>query len=131
MQDNLSLEEKLRINADLIVEHLSPAAGFQLGFDERSVEWLDGFVERQRTRDDFDLASSDGLAQKLGSFLGECMCTQFGSQWKQLDEGLAVVFSQGNAAFPITKVRKQFANGVEDSILSFYRSAAIIFRLQP
>jgi hypothetical protein len=127
MQENLTLDQKLRLNADLIIEHLSPAAGFQLALDERSVEWIDGFIERQRSREDFDLAASDGLAQKLGSFLGECMCNELGGEWKQLDEGIAVVFSQGNAAFPITKVRKQFASGAEDSILSFYQSAATVF----
>ena len=127
MHEELTLEEKLRMNADLIIEHLSSPAGFELGFDERSVEWIDGFIERQRCREDFDLAASDGLAQKLGSFLGECMCRGLGGEWKQLEEGIAVVFSDGNAAFPLTKVRKQFANGPEDSILSFYQSAAILF----
>ena len=128
MHDDLTLEQQLRLNADLIIEHLSPPAGFQLGFDERSVEWIDGFIERQRSRDDFEVAGWDVLAQQLGSFLGECMCAELGGEWKQLDEGVAVVFSAGNTAFPITKVRKQFANGPEDSILSFYQSAAILFR---
>jgi len=129
MQDNeLSLEQKLRLNADLIIEHLSQHAGFDLAFDERSVEWIDGFIERQRNREDFDLEAADSLAQKLGSFLGECMCAELSGQWKQLDEGIAVVFSDGNAAFPLTKVRKQFANGSDDSIVSFYRSAAVLFR---
>ncbi|PYT00037.1 MAG: hypothetical protein DMF63_08690 [Acidobacteria bacterium] len=128
--EELTLEEKLRINADLIKEHLSPAAGFELAFNEASVAWIDGFIERQRSRDDFDLAASDGLAQKLGSFVGECMCNEFGGKWKQLDEGLGIVFSDGNAAFPLTKVRKQFANGSDDSILSFYRSAAALFSRQ-
>lgn len=65
-----SLEEKLRLNAGMIIENLSQHAGFTLEFNEQSVEWIDGFIERQRAGEDFE---PGGLVNTLGSFLGECM----------------------------------------------------------
>ena len=130
-QESLSLEEKLHLNAKLVIEHMSKPAGFELGFNEESVEWIDGFIERQRSQEGFEIESVRGLVNNLGSFLGVCMCEELGGEWKQQSNGqLAVEFSDGNAAFPFNKVQKQFANGEEDSILSFYQSAAVIFRLK-
>ncbi len=127
-EESLTLEEKLRLNAEMVIENLSQHAGFELGFNEESVEWIDGFIERQRAREGFE---PGGLLNTLGSFLGECMCQELGCKWKHQPNGqLAVEFSDGNAAFPFNKVQKQFANGEEDSILSFYQSAAVIFGLQ-
>ncbi len=121
-------EEQIRINAELIAQHLSQHAGFKLGFDEQSVEWLNGFIERQRSKEDFDLESNAGLSSKLGCFLGEALCAQLGGQWQETEYGPGVIFSDGNAAFPLNKVGKHFANGPEDSILRFYRSASVLFR---
>ncbi len=127
-EEELTLEEKLRLNAEMIIQNLSQHAGFELGFNEQSVEWIDGFIERQRAREGFE---PGGLINTLGSFLGECMCREIGGAWKFQPNGqLAVELSNGNAAFPFNKVEKHFANGAEDSIYSFYQSAAVIFGLQ-
>lgn len=126
-EESLTLEEKLRLNAEMVIENLSQHAGFTLGFNEESVEWIDGFIERQRAREGFE---PGGLVNTLGSFLGECMCRELGGEWKYQPNGqLAVEFADGNAAFPFNKVQKQFAYGAEDSIFSFYQSAAVIFGL--
>ena len=123
-----SLEEKLRLNAGMIIENLSQHAGFTLGFNEESVAYIDGFIERQRASEGFE---PGGLINTIGSFLGECMCKELGGEWKMQSNGqLAVEFSSGNAAFPFNKVEKHFANGAEDSILSFYQSTAVLFGLQ-
>ncbi len=64
-QESLTLEEKLRLNAELVIKQLSQHAPFPLGFDEESVGWIDGFIERQRARADFE---PGGLVNTLGSF---------------------------------------------------------------
>lgn len=120
-------EENLRLNAEMVIEYLSEQAGFDLGFNEQSVEWINGFIERRRK---IGLPSRN-LLYELGSFLGECMCRELGGEWKMQSNGqLAVEFSNGNAAFPFNKVQKHFDNGAEDSIYSFYQSTAVIFGLQ-
>ena len=130
-EESLELTDKLRLNAEMVIGNLSQHAGFQLGFDAESVEWVDGFIERQRSRDDFDAASSGGLVNTLGSFLGECMCQALGGVWRQQPDGALIVeFSDGNAAYPFNKVAKHLANGSDDSIHSFFRSAAVLFHPQ-
>jgi hypothetical protein len=63
----------------------------------------------------------------LGCFLGECICRNFGGEWQETEYGPAVVFSDGNACYPLNKVGKQFANGADDSVLSFYQTIPVLF----
>lgn len=126
-ETELTEKEKIHANALLVIKHLSEAAGFELGFNEESVAWVDGFIERQRIREGVGLETVESLVSRLGSFLGECMRHQFGGEWKQADGGMAIRFSAGNEAYPFNKVSKHFAYGSGDSILSFYKSAGVLF----
>lgn len=124
----LTLGERISGNANLVIQRLSSAAGFELGFDEASVVWIDGFVERVRSREDFTMELAEGLVNTLGAFLGECLCVEVGGRWVEQPDGqVAVVFSEGNAAFPFNKVRKHFENGSDDSLLSFYQTSKLLF----
>jgi hypothetical protein len=118
----MDMIDRLKANAELVIKQFPDEA---LGYDERSVEWLDGFIERQRLR--MEPEKSAGLAQTLGCFLGECICRNFGGEWQETEYGPAVVFSDGNACYPLNKTGKQFANGADDSVLSFYRTIPVIF----
>ncbi len=97
------------------------------GYNADSVEWIEGFIEREREREGRDLSKGvpEGLVNTLGSFLGECVVAATGGKWvwsdKQNDWGIK--FKSGSIAFPFAKVSKQLANGVQggDSIVSFYR----------
>jgi hypothetical protein len=60
--------DQIRANAALVVSQLRPLSGFDFGLDERSVAWVEGFIERQRAR-----GAADGLADVLGSYLGEAI----------------------------------------------------------
>ena len=119
--------ENIRRNAELVVSVFAENNNVNLGYDEESVEWLDGYVERNR--ENFDEATIDKLTSVLGSFLGECICRNFGGEWQQTENGLAVTFADGNAAYPLNKIGKHFRNGADDSILSFYRTIPLIFNL--
>ncbi len=117
--------DRIQANAELVIRQFPDQ---ELGYDERSVEWLDGFIERQRLRLEPDKFA--GISQTLGSFLGECICRNFAGRWEENEHGAAVVFSGdngGNACFPINKVEKQFANGADDSVLSFYQTIPVLF----
>ena len=115
------------MNAGLITEHLSQHAGFELENDAESIEWLDGFIERRRARDDFDLEAEASISNKIGCFLGQALCESLGGRWDQTEYGLGVVFPDGNVAYPLAKTDKHFANGSDDSIYSFYQTALTLF----
>lgn len=92
-----------------------------LEYDQKSVEYLEGFIERQRERWSKD-GKKEGLINSLGSFLGECMIKNYGGGWEEDKElGWCIKFNGGEKAFPFNKVKKQFDNDIGDSIFSFYR----------
>jgi len=98
----------------------------QLDYDRESVEFLDGFVETTRNSDAFDEKKRKQLVDMIGSFLGECFRVNYGGEWAILDDRLGVKFTGNNVAFPYTKVWKQYENGFEDSILSFYETFPLV-----
>ena len=128
-------QEKLRANAELVVGQLRQASGMDdFGYNAESVEWLDGFIERQRVRPEFaDETAADRLSQMLGSYLGECVISCYGGEWREQEGTWAVDFGGGNAAFPFNKVRKQFLNGASDSVHSWFQTIPVVFaqRLDP
>ncbi|HEX8476527.1 MAG TPA: hypothetical protein VF666_21195 [Pyrinomonadaceae bacterium] len=123
------MKEIFAKQAALLISTLSKDGVVNLGYDNESVEWVDGFVERQRLREDENLAG--GLTNIIGAYLGECIIHNYGGEWRsEADEGgetWGVFFDDGNAAFPFAKVHKQFLNGAEDSIYSFYRTIPVVF----
>jgi hypothetical protein len=121
----LTNEEKIAANAAHVIAAFSDN---EIGFDERSVEWIDGYIERNREYWDKDLRAS--LENTLGSFLGECIRHNFGGNWEMKEDGLAIMFDARNGVFPFNKINKQIANGAEDSISSFYTSIPLIFKNQ-
>jgi hypothetical protein len=124
-------EEKLRANAELVVEHLREASGIEgFGYNAESVAWLDGFIERQRARPEFDEAAADRLSNTLGSYLGECVVRCYGGEWERQEGSWAVDFGGGNSAFPFNKVRKHLVNGSGDSVRSWFETIPVIFAQQ-
>ena len=123
----MSLEEKFRELAERLISTMAAQSGVELGYDGPSVEWVDGFIERQRGR--FPGAEADGLVNVIGAFVGECVIANYGGRWRESEYGWGVYFDDGNAAYPFAKVRKQFDNGREggDSVHSFYETIGVIF----
>lgn len=118
--------EAIAANVQMAMESFSDLTDFEFGLDQRSVEWVEGFVERQRSRPDFDLAAAGGLVSVIGSYLGECVATATGGTWQQDEQhGWGIKLPNNTWCFPLAKTRKQFAEGVEsgESIASFYRVA--------
>lgn len=121
--------EKFAANAALVVETLSAPAGFALGYDERSLEYVDGYLERMRAGADEGLRRA--LLAALGSYLGECIRRTYGGRWTLRDGSWAVQFDAGNAAFPFSKTAKQLDEGHAggQSILGFFSSIPRLMKL--
>jgi TPR repeat protein len=117
----LSVEEvnQIRQAAEKMRDIFQKELQVELDYDEESLRWLDGYIERIRPRH----KESERVIGSIGSFLGECIIRNLGGQWARYDGMSCVAFDDRNAAFPYNKVAKQFANGAEkgDSILGFYQ----------
>lgn len=101
-----------------------------LKYDAKGVEFIEGFIERNKVQ----LAPEEwqGLITSLGAFLSRCIMLNYGGSWQQDDErGPCIAFDEQNKVFPFSKVTKQFENGLEDSVYSFYQALPVVFKLTP
>jgi hypothetical protein len=124
------MEDKIKANAELVLRQLGPLSGIDFGYNAQSVAWVDGFIENQRIRPDLDNNAIHGLVNTLGSFLGECIIHNFGGNWQKKDGEWCISFDEKNAAYPFNTVRKQFANGQENSIKKFFDLIPVLFKRQ-
>lgn len=100
----------------------------KLKYDTDSVKYLEGFIERQKTR--FSEDKSKGLINSCGAFLGQCIIENYGGKWVRDDNGqVAISFDSQNMVYPFAKVSKQFENGLEDSVYSMYTIIPTVFKL--
>ncbi|HZS07856.1 MAG TPA: hypothetical protein VFD58_23685 [Blastocatellia bacterium] len=116
---------RIRENAAIVIAELGPLSDVrEFGFNRDSVVWVEGFIERQRVRPEYDATAVASLTGVLGSFLGECLIAAAGGawHWSEAQQAWSVAFPNATQAFPFAKVHKLFENGLEggDSIVSFY-----------
>lgn len=126
------LRDTLKSNAEIVVSKIGKLAEFDFGYDAKSVTWVDGFIERQRPWLGNDIPQVDGLINMIGSYLGEAIIHCYGGEWHQeIGKGICIRFPDNCHAYPFTKVRKQFENGPEDSIASFFTLIPVVFKFEP
>jgi hypothetical protein len=119
------MEEQIKILAQNLISTLAAMLGVNLRYDQASVEWLDGYIERQRPT--LDESSVNGLANSIGSFLGECIIANHGGAWREAHGTWGIYFDEENAVYPFAKVQKHLLNGAGDSILSLYDMIPVVF----
>ncbi len=127
------MEERIRANAELVVQQTRSLSGIDFGYTEESVKWLEGYIERLRNSGEFENAEAKTkLISVFGSFLGECIVRCYGGAWKLHEPGAwCVAFDENNKAFPFAKVAKQIDNGLEDGIASFFSMIPLVFKDLP
>jgi hypothetical protein len=122
------MEERIRANAEMVIQNLRPLSGIDFGYTQESVEWLEGYIERLRLAGEFESAESrDKLISVFGSFLGESIVRCHGGRWAQNEGMWCVAFDDQNIAYPFSKITKQIDNGLEDGIATFFNAIPAIF----
>lgn len=97
-------------------------SGASSDYGRELVEWLDGFIERNRHLWGEE-EHANRVANNLGAVLGECLRAAYGGNWsfhEQFGEWGIDLGSTFGTVFPAAKVYKQVTNGPEDSILSLF-----------
>ena len=98
-------------------------------FDGDGVKYLEGFIERIKSQ--FSKEDSEGIINTCGAFLGQSIIENYGGTWiYDQNNNVAIAFDENNYIYPISKVRKQFENGLEDSIYSMYSIIPHLFKLK-
>ena len=125
MSDEMSMIEKLKANAELVVSIAEEQLDVEVGYDEAGVQWLDGYIQRQHEQG--DPKNRRGLVSTLGSYLGECIIQSFGGEWANEDGTWCIRFDDRNAAYPFAKVAKHLEGGKGDSVLLFFTAIPLLF----
>lgn len=118
MSENLSPQEMIRANADLVLSVARKDYDPLVGFDAAGVRWLDGYIQGLVEQGNVD--TSETLCDNLGSYLGICIIETHGGTWQDTEHGWAVVMDGDLAVFPFNKVLKHLTEGASDSVLSFF-----------
>lgn len=117
------VQEAIDKNSQLVRSRMPEVAGIPFEYDEASIEWLDGYINRMRDQ----LGDEPGrLSQVLASYIGESIRRKYGGRWVDAEGSIGVEIRPDFIVFPFNKVDKQFENGPEDSALSFYRSIPVL-----
>ncbi|HSS20364.1 MAG TPA: hypothetical protein VLL54_09830 [Pyrinomonadaceae bacterium] len=90
--------EEYRTAAENVVSQLHEDLGVELKYDEESIDWLDGYINRIRTQ--LKEEPFAGLAVALGAYLGETIIKTYGGAWayfEKLDQW-GIRFDDGNGA---------------------------------
>jgi hypothetical protein len=124
VNSDLSMPEKLRANAAVIVATFRENLDTELTFDAAGVERIDAYIERMRVR--MRPQERWGLISTPASFVGECIIRTFGGQWAEKDGTWGVQVTERVWANPFGKVEKQFDNGPEDSVAGFFRGISVL-----
>jgi hypothetical protein len=123
--------EAIKANAALVVKACQGLVDFEFGYNERSVAWLEGYIERLRVSGTFE-ENPDHFMSVFGCYLGEAIIAAHGGRWNEDHTYPLHIMLEGNIqAFPLAKVRKQVANGLDsgDSILGFFRTIPALSKL--
>lgn len=120
MTQDLSPEEMIRANAEMVLAVARNDLGQDIGFDERGARWLDRYI--QSLVDQGGVEASEDLCDRLGSFLGTCIIETHGGTWQDTEYGWAVVIKDDFAVFPFNKTLKHLTEGEGESVLGLFIS---------
>ncbi|MBI1177488.1 hypothetical protein GC207_08620 [bacterium] len=112
----------------MVIAQLRPLSWKDFGYNRKSVEWLEDYIERLRAGGEFeDENNRHKLESVFGSYLGECLVQCYGGSWIQREGTWCVAFDDQNVAFPFSKIAKQIDNGLDDGIAGFFRVVPEVF----
>jgi len=128
VEKQLTWQEKIAANAELVVKTFKEEMDTELTFDRAGIEKIDGFINRNR-QSWIDSGTSDAIACNLGSLVGECFVRELGARWVEDETGGFGVKLEGDVtAFPFNKVRKHVMEGDGDSVLGLYGAVTAMIK---
>src|SRR5687768_1680533 len=97
-----------------------------LTYDEASVEWLDGYVERNRHI--FTDEGRYGVALGFGYVLGETMRRQFGGEWKYREDQQEWIVDLGEPVGQANSIGKAYKHlsGLYECMASMLRVTKVV-----
>ncbi|HEY1663133.1 MAG TPA: hypothetical protein VGI03_12000 [Verrucomicrobiae bacterium] len=124
----METQEQIKANAELVIQELRPVSGMDFGYNKESVKWLEGHLEELRRSGAFQVEETKSkMADRYGSFLGECIIRCYGGAWTLANGFWGVRVIEGNLLRPIAEIRSQMVNGLKDGISNSFRKIADLY----
>lgn len=117
--DLAELSKTMSRCADAMVEWIRQSYQYQLGYDEAGVKVADQLLTEFYKH---PASQPSNIVLLFSAYLGECVIRETGGRWAKSGEHIMICFTNGNYAFPFTKVRKHLHIGPEESIASFFKA---------
>ena len=103
--------------------------GIDLNKDSKSIKYLCEFITVNSSK--LESEEQEAWLNLIGAFLGQTIIEIYQGRWIEIDTSNAnelnfelnnpcIELHDGSVCFPFTKVQKQFENGIEDSIHSYF-----------
>jgi hypothetical protein len=120
--------QQIRANAAWGVENFGKPSGIEpFAYTAESVEYLEQCLVRQEAVFKASELSINKYVHLLGAYLGECILANYGGEWQESPQGLAIFIqtkTQAHWLHPFHKVYNRITSGSEDN-LGFYFSKLI------
>jgi hypothetical protein len=120
----MSQLKQIQSNAAWVAENFGKQSGIEpFAYTAESIDYLDAFLERQEAMVKASEASINKFVSLLGAYLGECIIANYGGEWQESPQGLAILFhtkTQAHWLQPFHKVYKRITNGSEDSLRLYF-----------
>ena len=115
--------QQIRSNAAWVADNFGKQSGIDpFAHTAASIHYLDEFLDRQAAMVTASEASVNKFVSLLGAYLGECIIANYGGEWQESPQGIAIAVktdTHHHILQPFHKVYKRITNGMEDS-LGFY-----------
>jgi hypothetical protein len=112
--------QQIRANAAWVVENIGKESGIEpFAYTAESVDYLEQFLVRQEAVVKASPLSINKYVHLLGAYLGECILANYGGEWQESPQGLAIFIQTKTRAHwlhPFHKVYKRITNGREDHL---------------
>lgn len=119
-----TLLEDIEAAKDWVAAALNQS-GYQADFTLESLRELDRFFDEQHTPDGILSQQTGQKLFALGAYLGQVILNICGGAWLTNDNdpggeiNIAIRLDDGTLLFPVQRVIKRYANGVEDSLYAY------------
>jgi len=120
----MSAIPQIKANAAWVIDNFGPQSGIDpFAYTPASIEYVDGFLQRQEAMVRASDASINKFVGLLGAYLGEAIIAKYGGEWQEKPNGIGIEIRTGSHVHflqPFHKVHKRIVNGIEENLHAYF-----------
>jgi len=118
---NMDATKMVQANGKTVKESL------KIEYDLDGLLAIELYIKKEFEEKSREEVLNSNLVSLFGSFLGETVIANYGGQWAFDPENrLYVEFDSENGVYPISKMRRYFEEGNQESFVNFYQDIPLL-----